>query len=186
MEEVKQDAQPKFDVIGAIINWANDRNIIKGATPQVQYLKLVSEIGEFYGAMAINELVEIEDGIGDAVVVLTIIAVQCGLDAGQLFAERRKFYRGGNVPLYSLVQSIGLLGDALAKGNMKNVERNVGYAYGVLGVFAGQLAVGLEACAQAAYEQIKDRKGIMYEGVFVRSTDPDYANVVAKLKAQEA
>lgn len=59
-----------------IRSWANDRNIIKGATPQAQMLKLSEEVGELAGSIARGKLDGVIDGIGDCVVVLTILAAQ--------------------------------------------------------------------------------------------------------------
>lgn len=59
-----------------IRNWANDRNIIEGATPHAQFVKLIEEVGELAHGIAKSRIDEIKDGIGDAVVVLTILAAQ--------------------------------------------------------------------------------------------------------------
>jgi len=89
-----------------IEKWANDRNLIKGATPQAQMLKLTEEVGELAGGIAKNKPDVIKDSIGDCVVVLTILAAQHGL--------------------------------------------------------------AIEDCIAAAYDEIKDRKGSMVNGVFVK------------------
>lgn len=59
-----------------IRQWAYDRNLVAGSTPEKQMLKLVEEIGELAHGMAKGREAEIVDGIGDAVVVLTILAIQ--------------------------------------------------------------------------------------------------------------
>ena len=94
------------DTIAKIEQWAEDRNLIKGATRQAQMLKLTEEIGELAHGIARGKEDVVKDSIGDAVVVLTILAKQSGLT--------------------------------------------------------------LEDCVNAAYEEIKDRKGKMVDGVFVR------------------
>lgn len=62
-----------------IREWAHARNIIEGATPHTQMVKLMEEIGELAHGIAKNRVQEVADGIGDAVVVLTILAAQHGL-----------------------------------------------------------------------------------------------------------
>jgi len=62
-----------------IRHWANDRNIINGATMQAQFVKLIEEIGELAEGIAKGRPEAIKDGIGDAVVVLTILAAQHGV-----------------------------------------------------------------------------------------------------------
>jgi NTP pyrophosphatase (non-canonical NTP hydrolase) len=87
--------------------WAKDRNIIGGTTEQDQFIKLIEEIGELSHGLQKKDLNEIQDAIGDASVVLCIIAAQCGLS--------------------------------------------------------------FEDCLTAAWEQIKDRRGVISNGVFVKS-----------------
>lgn len=93
-------------LIDRIEQWAHDRNLIEGATSQAQMVKLTEEVGEIAAAVARGNRDALKDGIGDAVVVLTILAAQNGLS--------------------------------------------------------------LEECVAAAYDEIKDRKGRMVDGVFVR------------------
>ncbi len=92
-----------------IRNWANDRNLVMGSDSFRQTVKLVEEVGETAAAIARGNRAGIRDGIGDAVVVLTILAAQ----------------------------------------------------YGLL----------IEDCIDAAYEEIKDRKGKMVDGVFVKENE---------------
>ena len=73
-----------MDVFENIKQWAHDRNLIKGATPQAQMLKMTEEVGELAHAIARKgngmQLNNIKDAIGDCTVVLTILAAQCNLD----------------------------------------------------------------------------------------------------------
>jgi hypothetical protein len=87
-----------------IEGWAEARNLIGGSRPKDQMLKLIEELGELSDAIQKNDLEAAEDAIGDASVVLCIMARQLGL-----------FY---------------------------------------------------PTCQEAAWEQIKDRKGVMVDGVF--------------------
>lgn len=92
-----------------IRKWASERNIIQGATMQAQFVKLIEEIGELAHGIAKGRPDEVEDGIGDAVVVLTILAAQHGVD--------------------------------------------------------------IEHCIEVAWNEIKDRKGRMVNGTFVKEAD---------------
>lgn len=89
-----------------IRDWAMDRNLIQGSTDKRQLKKLLEEVGELACAIGEGDKEEIEDGIGDCCVVLTIIAAQNGLT--------------------------------------------------------------IEECIMSAYHVIKDRKGKMINGVFVK------------------
>ena len=63
--------QSQFDLIRA---WANERGLYKGGDTKTQSLKLVEEVGEICRAILKDNHSDIEDGIGDAVVVLTNLA----------------------------------------------------------------------------------------------------------------
>ena len=92
-----------------IRTWAAQRNLIEGSDSFRQMTKLVEEVGELAHGIAKNRLAEIADGIGDAVVVLTILAAQNGLT--------------------------------------------------------------IEDCIESAWTEIKDRKGRMVDGVFIKEGD---------------
>jgi len=66
-----------FDLIR---QWASNRGLYKGGDPKTQALKLVEEVGETCKAILKNDQAEIEDGIGDCVVVLTNLAHLCNTD----------------------------------------------------------------------------------------------------------
>lgn len=68
-------------VFKKIEQWANDRNLIEGATRQAQFMKLAEELGEVAECLAKGlPLDELKKEIGDMIVVLTILAAQSGTD----------------------------------------------------------------------------------------------------------
>ena len=103
---MSQEVKPLSELVALIQNWAWDRNLIDGSTPNAQMLKLMEEVGELAGGVCKDKADVIKDSIGDVFVVLTIIAAQMGWS--------------------------------------------------------------IEECVQAAYAEIKDRKGRMIQGVFVK------------------
>lgn len=70
-----------------IRGWAQDRNLIDGSTVQAQFVKLIEEIGELAEAIAKGKQEQFEDSIGDAFVVLTILAAQKGVEIEQCIAN---------------------------------------------------------------------------------------------------
>ena len=70
-----------------IRDWADERNLILGSTPQAQFVKLIEEIGELAEAIAKNKKEQFEDSIGDAFVVLTILAAQENVASEQCIAN---------------------------------------------------------------------------------------------------
>ena len=71
-----------------------------------------------------------------------------------------------------LVQEMGELSDSICKG--KDIRDDVGDMLVVLVNICIRNNVSFISCLDAAWEDIKDRKGIMYNGVYVKSTDPAY------------
>jgi NTP pyrophosphatase (non-canonical NTP hydrolase) len=69
-----------------IRNWAEARNLINGSDSFRQMTKLVEEMGELAHGIAKNRPDEVMDGIGDMVVVLTILAAQNDITIEQCIA----------------------------------------------------------------------------------------------------
>lgn len=69
-----------------IRNWAEARNLINGSDSFRQMTKLVEEMGELAHGIAKNRPDEVMDGIGDMVVVLTIMAAQNDMTIEQCIA----------------------------------------------------------------------------------------------------
>ena len=93
-------------LIDRIIQWGEDRNLIKGSTPERQVKKTQEELDELKEAIGEENGEAIIDGIGDVAVTLILIAAQFGFR--------------------------------------------------------------FEDCIAAAYEEIKDRKGRVVDGLFVK------------------
>ena len=65
---------PKSSQFDLIREWANERGLYDKGDPKTQALKLVEEVGEICRAVLKDDIDEVIDGIGDAVVVLTNLA----------------------------------------------------------------------------------------------------------------
>lgn len=79
-----------------------------------------------------------------------------------------------------LVQEVGELSDSICKG--KDIKDDVGDIIVVLANLCARNRVSFLSCLEQAWSDIKDREGIMYEGVFIKSTDARYAEIVAAHK----
>jgi hypothetical protein len=79
-----------------------------------------------------------------------------------------------------LVQEVGELSDSICKG--KDIKDDVGDIIVVLANLCARNRVSFLSCLEQAWSDIKDREGIMYEGVFIKSTDARYAEIVAARK----
>lgn len=63
-----------------IRDWAKEKGIYKKGDVKTQTLKLIEEAGELAKAVLNNDRAEMEDAIGDCVVVLTSVAHLVGTD----------------------------------------------------------------------------------------------------------
>lgn len=79
-----------------------------------------------------------------------------------------------------LIQEVGELSDNLCKG--KDIRDDVGDIVVVLVNLCARNRISFLSCLDQAWNDIKDREGIMYEGVFIKSTDTRYAELVAARK----
>jgi NTP pyrophosphatase (non-canonical NTP hydrolase) len=83
---------------------------------------------------------------------------------------------------YMKAQSeMGELADALLKGQKEETKDAIGDVLVCLINLAEQCDVTLEECLESAYNEIKDRKGVMFQGVFVKESDPEYTKIMEKL-----
>ena len=60
-------------------------------------------------------------------------------------------------------------------------EYALSYAVARLRSIAEQVGLTLEYCVEQAYIDIKERKGILYEGVFIKESNPAYKEALEKL-----
>lgn len=68
-----------------------------------------------------------------------------------------------------LIQEVGELSDSLCKGN--SPIDDIGDCMVVLAIIAEQHGLTISNCLEHAYNDIKDRKGKMIDGVFVKEGD---------------
>ena len=60
-------------------------------------------------------------------------------------------------------------------------EHALSYAVARLRSIAEQVGLTLEYCVEQAYIDIKDRKGILIDGVFIKESNPAYKEALEKL-----
>ena len=103
-------AEAEVSVFDLIRDWAQVRGLYNKGDSKTQYIKLMEEVGELAQGLLKEDRAEVQDAIGDIVVVLT---------------------------------------------NLAHLEQ-----------------MKLEDCVTSAYDQIKDRKGAMNNGTFVKQEAP--------------
>ena len=80
------------------------------------------------------------------------------------------------------MEEVGELSKSINK--QTDVRDDIGDCLVVLTILAAQKGTSLQECLAMAYADIKDRKGVMLDGVFVKSTDEHYAHACAVLGAR--
>ncbi|QIQ67395.1 DNA binding protein [Pseudomonas phage cory] len=163
-----------------VVKWGSDRNLINGSSAKDQFLKLVEEFAEVCEAYIQHNDAEVKDGIGDVMVVATIMAAQLGEN---LFDHLSAFIESGEgQPSYGEdLKQLGNLAGALARGNHGFAIKSLVLAVASLFDAAEEYETTMLDCYQAAYDTIKDRKGVMYDGVFIKESDERYASIMAEL-----
>jgi len=71
--------------------------------------------------------------------------------------------------LAKLIQEVGELSDNICK--QRDVSDDIGDIMVVLINIAVRNGISMEHCLKVAYDDIKDRKGTMIDGIFVKESD---------------
>lgn len=137
-----------------ILDWAKERNILDRSCAPKQRLKLMEEIGEAAVALLKNDLVGLKDAIGDICVVLIILAGQVGEKITDSNFDPDGFCFEGET-------DAGLL-------SAISYSEYTGFFYVV--ELAGRHNLTLIECVEAAWNEIKDRKGKTENGVFIKES----------------
>ena len=89
------------------------------------------------------------------------------------WASERNLVEGSDPyrQLTKLLEEVGELASGVAKGNRDKVVDSIGDAVVVLTILAEQYDVNIEDCIDVAWNEIKDRKGKMVNGIFVKESD---------------
>jgi NTP pyrophosphatase (non-canonical NTP hydrolase) len=164
------------ELVLLIEQWAEDRNIINGTKPLDQAMKLFSEFGEL--ADNVGKGRDCRDDIGDVFVVLTIIFAQLGESISDIAVQGYTTYSDKKAVLH-LAESLADFSD-MASNNI--IDDSIVDILGYLQYIAEDyMDSALEECVQIAYNDIKDRVGVVYNGVYIKSTDIAYEGALKAL-----
>ena len=70
----------KSKLIGNVLQWGYDKDLIKKENSYKQFCKVVEEVAEIGTALNNKDMAELEDAIGDSAVTLILLAAQNNLD----------------------------------------------------------------------------------------------------------
>ena len=147
-----------------VLQWAHDRDIIEGSDPMRQLLKTYTEAGEMVDAARKIDIDEYVDSIGDQWVTI-VIGMEMG---GVLYQDALDAAREINRPASTddIVLSTSLISDGMLKQDKPRLCQGYGEYLSVL-----RSLPDFHDGVAAAWNTIKDRKGKMVNGVFVKESD---------------
>lgn len=182
------------ELVGNVVAWSHARNIINGCSSADQFLKLDSEFGElccaaYSAASAFNSdekdaiiHTDLADGIGDCLVVLINISEQENVPLLDNVGESLPIdWSVGFGPILLGASAKGRLADAIKKRNKEDISTYVLSFYSALEAICHLYNLNIQQCLFCAYNEIKDRKGVMYNGTFVKSDDANYERICEEL-----
>lgn len=152
-----------------IEQWATDRKL-HTADPIKQYDKLIEEFGELMKGINKNDMAMIKDSIGDMYVVMVIMSMQTGnsmvklLEDGGVETVRPKHNTFGYI--FDLSDLGDLLSDRISFIIPQIYDLNIEMAK-----TCAEYEISFVGCVELAYLEIKDRKGEMRDGKFVKEAD---------------
>lgn len=164
------------ELIGKVEEWATERNL-HTASPQGQTLKVIEEFTEMLIADGNDNFAETVDGIGDTFVTVIILCQQLKMNFKDILNGFDVLYPKGIKVTWEddVYSSLNGLSTGVAKGNNKLVEYSI---IGILRVVSSIIKklsdkkdVSYVYCLTTAYDEIKDRKGKMVDGVFIKESD---------------
>lgn len=156
-----------------IEQWAEDRNL-HTAAPTKQYDKLIEEFGELMKGINKHDIEMIRDSIGDMYVVMVVMSRQLGLSMTDLMKIENVDTLRPQHSTFGYVGALNRLAD-----NMKSNEFYDGYVFiwnasdieKQLAKTCAEYEISFVDCVGLAYNEIKDRKGKMINGKFVKEED---------------
>ncbi|MBS6063659.1 MAG: hypothetical protein KH972_07310 [Peptostreptococcaceae bacterium] len=73
--------------------------------------------------------------------------------------------------MVKLIEELGELANGINKDKKEQIIDSIGDTYVVLTILSMQFNLNIEDCITEAYNEIKDRKGKMVNGIFVKESD---------------
>lgn len=159
--------------------WARERNFYapNGATYDGQYFKLMEEKGELAGGIARNSVERIKDAIGDILCVLAVLRGFTPRDKWQVYHTVQNIDIASVHSMHNPVAAYNVLHDMLGFTMYNLMCVSFDGVASALSVLANQYNLTLPECVAHVWGEIKDRKGVMYNGVFIKDSDPRYAEL---------
>lgn len=159
------------ELITNVQQWSINRGLDK-ADSKKQLLKLYEEFGELASGLAKGNKEVVKDSIGDVVVVLIILAQQQGIRQISDFCVIFD-HLSTNDLMPRASELIGLISLRMRR-TKDEIEEPIVRLISHLRTIAKYENLKFEDCLLQAWNEIKDRKGKLIDGVWVKEEDlPD-------------
>lgn len=164
-------------LVEQVQQWSIDRNL-NTADPMKQFDKLVEEHGELVKGINKKDTQVIKDSIGDMFVVITIMMQQIKGDVE--LAIKLMSFGDYDISTICYVNSLNDVGNRLNEfvnerpfdsSLFSELQAYLSNVIGMLEETAKTYNTDLTTCVQLAYDEIKNRKGKMVDGKFVKEAD---------------
>lgn len=157
------------ELLEATKQWFIDRGLDQ-ADPNKQYLKLYEELGELASGIAKNNQEVIKDSIGDVQVVIVGLCLQLGLDTEKIFDTNKLVLKSDpNDSSYKLSKIFRI--SSTSQCSQTEGEGLLHLTLRLLEDLSEDLNCDMVECLELAYNEIKDRKGKLVNGVFIKEAD---------------
>ncbi len=160
------------ELVSKVTSWAEDRNLVEGSTILDQKMKLIQELGELSDSICKGK--DATDDIGDNIVVLIIMCAQASIDAVNSIEVAHK--QQAFMSKYECDRSTKAGADVYLRRLAKICAFRPTFheiSAAIRGLLALCRSMNLDPveCLEHSYNEIKDRKGRMIDGVFVKEQD---------------
>ena len=164
------------ELVPLIQEWAKEREIYKQLTPFDELLKTHEEVGELIKACYDNDKPAIQDAIGDVMVTLINYCYFRRENFNTIFLNALSLKNNTYEDCVSLALSANKLLIELLNSEYRMSKHNytgncythILYIVKYLNNIAELEGTTLEACLNLAYNEIKDRKGRIINGKFIK------------------
>lgn len=151
-----------------VLFWARVRGLDEG-NPRDQYLKVIEEsIYEISEGTLIQDRRMIIDAIGDTAVTLVILKAQLEkLVENKVKDDHTGFYTNQD----SLFYAISAIAGNLARSRYDRAYFWADNSLKVLRLYAKDCQFDFNKCCEVAWDEIKDRNGMLVNGIFIKEED---------------
>ena len=168
-----------------VITWAEESNMLRGSDIKTEVLKLTAEYGELITCL--NQKGDCRDGIGKCIIQMVIICRMrninlndCVSNAESITDKRLVNHR---FVMMAATQYLGNLNKNILMH--EDIKANMGYLFIYLATLAKISNYSMFDCLEVAYNNLLEKKGIMFDGSFIEETDEKYQTAVTIVKSKK-